>query len=60
MLSHTVAVTSSFLRQTMNCNRSLFFNTTGVYLLMALNCGITWTAKQDKLYTVLAAQVLII
>ena len=23
-------------------------NTRGVYLLMALNCGITWTAKQDK------------
>ena len=23
-------------------------NTTGVYILMALNCGITWTAKQDK------------
>ena len=23
-------------------------NTTGVYLSMALNCGIAWTAKQDK------------
>ena len=23
-------------------------NTTVVYLLMALNCGIAWTAKQDK------------
>ena len=23
-------------------------NTTGVYLSMALNCGIAWTAEQDK------------
>ena len=23
-------------------------NTTGVYLSLALNCGIAWTAKQDK------------
>ena len=23
-------------------------NTTGVYLSMALNCGIAWTAKRDK------------